>query len=395
MQHPLRCYLPSILFYIHPSTLLQPSFLFFQISPTLFFIIYHFNFKFSVETYTQSRIMFGGNNNVNRVLPGFVDETQIQYQNNAANQLQLFGNLQDGCSVDLVNFGNEHIGSMTLPNNKRSRDLGDISNQQRLQISLNYNARQDELGRSASIPNPNHVSTGLRLSYDDDERNSTVTSASGSITTTPSIILSLGDNIRTELDRQQEDLDQYIKLQEQLSKGVQDMKQKHMTSLVTSIEKGIGKKLKEKDVEIENMNRKNKELVERIKQVVVEAQNWHYRAKYNESVVSVLRNNLQQAISHGVEHELKEGFGDSEVDEASSYIDPNNFLNVSGALMKPIYKSHQGTENLYCRACKEKEVCMLMMPCRHLCLCKYCDGFINVCPVCQLVKTASFEVYLS
>lgn len=45
MQHPLRCYLPSILFYIHPSTLLQPSFLFFQISPTLFFIIYHFNFK--------------------------------------------------------------------------------------------------------------------------------------------------------------------------------------------------------------------------------------------------------------------------------------------------------------------------------------------------------------
>lgn len=121
--------------------------------------------------------------------------------------------VQDGCSVDLVNFGNEHIGSMTLPNNKRSRDLGDISNQQRLQISLNYNARQDELGRSASIPNPNHVSTGLRLSYDDDERNSTVTSASGSITTTPSIILSLGDNIRTELDRQQEDLDQYIKLQ--------------------------------------------------------------------------------------------------------------------------------------------------------------------------------------
>ncbi|CAI8587583.1 unnamed protein product [Vicia faba] len=349
----------------------------------------------SSTTISISRIMFGGNNNVNRVLPGFIDETQIQYQNNAANQLQLFGNLQDGCSVDLVNFGNEQICSMIPPNNKQSRDLEDISNQQRLQISLNYNARQDEPDRSASIPNPNHVSTGLRLSYDDDERNSTVTSASGSITTTP-IILSLGDNIRTELDRQQEELDQYIKLQkEQLSRGVRDMKQKHMTSLVTSIEKGIGKKLKEKDVEIDNMNRKNKELVERIKQVVVDAQNWHYRAKYNESVVNVLRNNLQQAISHGAEQELKEGFGDSELDDASSYMDPNNFLNISGAPMKSIYKSYQGTENLYCRACKEKEVCMLMMPCRHLCLCKYCDGFINVCPVCQLVKTASFEVYLS
>lgn len=91
--------------------------------------------------------------------------------------------------------------------------MEDISKQQRLQISLNYNVCQDDADRSASIPNPNPVSTGLRLSYDDDERNSSVTSASGSMTATPPIILSLGDNIRTELDRQQEELDQYIKLQ--------------------------------------------------------------------------------------------------------------------------------------------------------------------------------------
>lgn len=93
--------------------------------------------------------------------------------------------------------------------------MEDISKQQRLQISLNYNACQDEPARSASIPNPNQnpVSTGLRLSYDDDERNSSVTSASGSMTGAPSIILSLGDNVRTELDRQKEELDQYIKLQ--------------------------------------------------------------------------------------------------------------------------------------------------------------------------------------
>ena len=71
---------------------------------------------------------------------------------------------------------------------------------------------------------------------------------------------------------------------EQLSKGVRDMKQKHVAALLTSIEKGISTKLKEKDVEIENMNRKNRELAERIKQVAVEVQSWHYRAKYNESI---------------------------------------------------------------------------------------------------------------
>lgn len=118
-----------------------------------------------------------------------------------------------GCNVDPVNyFGTEHITPMFRPN-KRTREIEDISRQQKLQISLNYNVCQDEADRSASIPNPNHVSTGLRLSYDDDERNSSVTSASGSMTAAPSMILSVGDNIRTELDRQKEEFDQYIKIQ--------------------------------------------------------------------------------------------------------------------------------------------------------------------------------------
>ena len=88
----------------------------------------------------------------------------------------------------------------------------EISRRQKLQISLNYNISQDEADRSASFHNQNPVSTGLRLSYDDDEHNSSVTS-SGSMTAAPSIILSLGDSIRAELDRQKEELDQYIKIQ--------------------------------------------------------------------------------------------------------------------------------------------------------------------------------------
>jgi E3 ubiquitin-protein ligase BOI-like protein len=177
-----------------------------------------------------------------------------------------------------------------------------------------------------------------------------------------------------------------------LAKGVRDMKQRHMASFLAAIEKGVGKKLREKDIEIENMNRKNRELVERIKQVAIEAQNWHYKAKYNESVVNVLKSNLQQAISQGAELG-KEGFGDNEVDDAASYIDPNNYLSLPG---KSISRNNMGLkEHIACRACKAKEVSILLMPCRHLCLCKDCDGLISVCPVCQLMKTASVQVYLS
>ncbi|KAL8142417.1 hypothetical protein V2J09_015449 [Rumex salicifolius] len=71
---------------------------------------------------------------------------------------------------------------------------------------------------------------------------------------------------------------------EHLEKGMRDLKQSHISSVLTTLEEGISKKLHEKEVELESMNLKNRELTERIKQVGAEAQNWHYRAKYNESV---------------------------------------------------------------------------------------------------------------
>ncbi|GAB4839769.1 hypothetical protein Ancab_020479 [Ancistrocladus abbreviatus] len=337
--------------------------------------------------------MFGGNNN-NFMLPVSLDENRFQYNANAPNnQLQLFGNLPAGCTVDPVNyFGNEQNSSLLRPN-KRGREAEDLSRQQKLQISLNYNICQDEVDRSASIPNQNPVSTGLRLSYDDDERNSSVTSASGSMTAAPSILLSLGDNIRTELEQQKEEFDQYIKIQEEhLAKGVRDMKQRHMASFLSTVEKSVTNKLREKELELENMNRKNRELVDRIKQVATEAQSWHYKARYNESVVNVLKTNLQQAISQGVD-QGKEGFGDSEVDDAASYIDPNNFLGFPVGHGKSI--SRGLNDHLTCKACRAREVSILLMPCRHLSVCKDCDAQISICPVCNERKTASVEVYLS
>ena len=118
-----------------------------------------------------------------------------------------------GFNADPVNyFGNEHNATLLRPN-KRSREAEAIASQQKLHISLNNNIYHDEVDRKARIPNQNPVSTGLRLSYDDEERNSSVTSASGSMTAASSIIWSAGDSIRTELDRQKEELDQYIKAQ--------------------------------------------------------------------------------------------------------------------------------------------------------------------------------------
>ncbi|CAH8361800.1 unnamed protein product [Eruca vesicaria subsp. sativa] len=141
------------------------------------------------------------------------------------------------------------------------------------------------------------------------------------------------------------------------------------------------------------MNKKNRKLAEKIKQMAVESQNWHYRATYNKSVVNSLKINLQQVmLSHGNNniagglladhHQVEEGYGDSDIDdEAVSY----NYMNIQG----------MPRGGMRCKSCNVKEVSVLLVPCRHLSLCKYCDVFTGVCPVCQSLKTSSIQVFFS
>ncbi|KAL1207587.1 putative BOI-related E3 ubiquitin-protein ligase 3 [Cardamine amara subsp. amara] len=341
--------------------------------------------------------MLGGNNE-NPVSQVLMNDSQFQYQTNPSlNQLHLLRTMRAGCNIDPVNyFANDNLSPMIRNNNKRGREteMNNTQRQQKLQISLNYNNYNNNNVVQDEIPKQNLVSTGLRLSNDDDERNSSVTSANGSITTP--VFQSLGDNIRLGLDRQKDELDQFFKFQaDQMAKGVRDIKERHVTTFVTALEKGVSKKLQEKDQEIERMNKKNRELVEKIKQVAGEAQNWHYKAKYNESVVNALKVNLQQVMSHGNSnnaagvvadhhhHQVKEGFGDSEIDdEAASY----NYLNIPGM---------SSSAGMRCKSCNVKDVSVLLVPCRHLSLCKDCDVFTGVCPVCQSLKTSSVQVFFS
>lgn len=109
-------------------------------------------------------------------------------------------------------MGNNHTSAMEQPT-KRAREAESISRQQKHLVSLNNNYSQDKAGQSGSILNPNPVSTGLKLAYEEDEHNSSVTSASESMTAALPAILSLSDNLKLEMDRQNEEFDCYIRLQ--------------------------------------------------------------------------------------------------------------------------------------------------------------------------------------
>ncbi|KAL3374591.1 hypothetical protein AABB24_006194 [Solanum stoloniferum] len=332
--------------------------------------------------------MFGEGSSGNGLFPASLEGNRFQYNVTALPQLQLFGDVTVGCSgYPISHTVNDHPSAALRPT-KRARDVEPNYSQQKLQISLNNNFGQNEVDQAGSILNPITVSTGLRLSYEEKERNSSVTSAPENMKAALPARLPIDSGFKYEIDRQREEFDHYMKVQEDnMMKGMRELVHRQTVSLLNSLQKEVSRKLYEKDVEIDNMNRKNRELGERIRQITVEAQSWHYRAKYNESVVNALKSNIQQAMAHG-SMQAKEGCGDSEVNDAAS---STNYHLASG--------SHDQVPNIHqlkcCRACKSKEANVLLVPCRHLCLCKECEVFIDSCPVCQVMKTASVQVYMS
>ncbi|XP_057786860.1 probable BOI-related E3 ubiquitin-protein ligase 2 [Salvia miltiorrhiza] len=328
--------------------------------------------------------MLGGN------FHGVVEGNRSQYNKTVSPQLQLIGHVptQYPAGLGMINCVRNECAPIDSRPSKRVREEETVYVQQKLDMSANTNLHLNKPGHSGLLLNPKPVSPGLRLSSEKEERSSSVTSTSENLTNAYPFTLSLGNTVKIEIDRQMEELGQYIKLQEEnILKGGREINERHTMSLLNALEKGVSKKLYEKDIEIERINHKNKELEDRIKQVAMEAQSWHYKAKYNESVANALKSNIQQLLAQGIAHG-HEGFGDSEVDDALS-----SLKQTPGMISSSENPDHLG-HRLKCRCCKKKQVSILLFPCRHLCLCAECEGFVDVCPICQVMKTASFPVNL-
>ncbi|MCO5610459.1 hypothetical protein L7F22_064697 [Adiantum nelumboides] len=295
------------------------------------------------------------------------------------------------------------------------------NNMQKYQLQLGVDLNQTSGCSPASfMPLPgvqNNVSTGLRLAFDDDR--STVTSSRLDSYSSPP--QALKDELSTQLSQQQEELNQLIKAQaEQLRQVLEDRAQRQSKGLLAAVERGLSKRLREKEVEMERVVKRNKELEDTVKQLSMESQVWQSKAKNNEALVAILRSNLQQAVlaqhQNREQQSRLEGCGDSEVDDAASlYIDDNphaqqmramaglrktQFLTPSSGIMKSTHQSsimydNEVTVMRACRTCKAKEASVVLLPCLHLCLCVACKDECERCPVCSSLKSANVEVFLS
>ncbi|XP_039127430.1 probable BOI-related E3 ubiquitin-protein ligase 2 [Dioscorea cayenensis subsp. rotundata] len=226
------------------------------------------------------------------------------------------------------------------------------------------------------------VSTGLGLSLDD--RRVGVSSGESSL-----VLSSIDEEIGREIQRQDAEMDRFLKLQgERLRQQILEKVQAKQFQTLASVEEKFLRKIREKEAEVEDINRKNTELEEQMKQLSVEVAAWQHRAKYNESMISALKLNLQKVYAQSRDNN-REGCGDSEVDDTASC------CNGGAINFQLMCKENKDMKELMtCRVCRVNEVSMLLLPCRHLCLCKDCESKLSFCPLCHCSKLFGTEIYM-
>ncbi|XXG77958.1 hypothetical protein AAC387_Pa08g2003 [Persea americana] len=227
------------------------------------------------------------------------------------------------------------------------------------------------------------VSTGLRLAFEDQQQHQQQMGLFFPSSTAHSSFLP--EDLVAQIKQQRDEIDQILKTQgEQLRRTLAEGRRRHHRQLLGAVEESAGRRLREKAAEVEKAARRRAELEERVALLKAEADAWEARARAQEAAAAALQLQLRQAMAAaGGGAQDKEGdevgcTGEAE-DAESAHVDPGRV--VSGA--PP------------CQVCRYRGVSVLLLPCRHLCVCNACETVVDACPICHCLRSASVEVYLS
>ncbi|KAJ1430751.1 Zinc finger, RING-type [Sesbania bispinosa] len=245
----------------------------------------------------------------------------------------------------------------------------------------------------------------------------------------------LGEDISLQIHQQQLDINNLIaQHMEKVRMELEEKRKRQSRRLIEAIEVGVMKRLRAKEEEIDKIGKLNWALEERVKSLCMENQIWRELAQTNEATANALRNNLEQVLAQraGVVCDddgatvSPAGVPAVVMDDAESCCDSTDEeddINVDGWRMltacagvkdkdvavvgeggvctgKKIIRSSgdsgsSGGGGRLCRNCGKDESCVLILPCRHLCLCTVCGSSLHTCPICKSFKTASVHVNMS
>ena len=163
---------------------------------------------------------------------------------------------------------------------------------------------------------------------------------------------------------------------------------RHARALASAVGRTAAGRMRAAESELDGALRRNGELEETARQMVAECQAWMGVARSHEAVAAGLRASLDQLLLQSPPCAVAtggacEGHGETE-DARSCCFEPG----CSGG------RGPQGAVE-ECRSCGGGEACVLLLPCRHLCLCRACEAAVDACPVCAAAKNASLLVLVS
>ncbi|CAK7323926.1 unnamed protein product [Dovyalis caffra] len=226
----------------------------------------------------------------------------------------------------------------------------------------------------------------------------------------------LGQDLSFQIQQQQSDIDCLVSQHmEKVRMEIEERRKRQARRILEAIETGMVKRLRVKEEEIEKIGKLNWALEEKVKSLCIENQIWRDLAQSNEATANALRSNLEQVLAAQVKDERTLGAGLD--DQAAALMDDAQSCcgstggdgddgweeRVSGRCKLPngaqdnkgAGTSGSGTSSWLCRNCNKEESCVLLLPCRHMCLCTVCGSSLHTCPICKATKDGSVHVNLS
>ncbi|KAJ3697198.1 hypothetical protein LUZ61_000903 [Rhynchospora tenuis] len=184
------------------------------------------------------------------------------------------------------------------------------------------------------------------------------------------------------------EIDTLLRIQnERIRVGIEEATKRHCRGILASVGQQAERRLREMDAQLERERRKNAELEEKVRQVSAESQVWFDAARNSEAMATALRSTLDQALLSVATVAAAE---DPQLEDAHSCC----YEGGDEADVSPDADVVASKRARQCKVCGEREGCVLLLPCRHLCLCKECEPMAATCPVCCSVKNAALEVFL-
>nr|CAB3495221.1 unnamed protein product [Digitaria exilis] len=235
---------------------------------------------------------------------------------------------------------------------------------------------------------------GLRLDFDEgSEHVSTTSSASASCL--------LSDELAAQRDHHRNEMDRLIQEHaERLRRALGDARRRQYRSLLVAAEASAAQRIREKEAEASEAARRGADLEDRVARLRAEAAAWQAKALADQSTSAALHAQLQQqaaAAQQAARGKAEEEDNAAADDAGSCFVDTDRVDEIAPPPPPPTRP---------CRTCRRASASVVMLPCRHLCVCADCEPVVPAatgpfaagaaaCPMCRGAVTGTVQVFFS